>query len=91
MKNNLQPRHLDTVFLFFSLKNVIDLIWNTKNRNDQAFCVDLFSLQQSVSSAEFCSRGWAGPGSRLLFLRSLGDQLFGLQLHLCRPFQGHIH
>lgn len=21
----------------------------------------------------------------------LGDQLFGLQLHLCSPFQGHIH
>lgn len=31
---------------------------------------------------ELRSKVWGSP---------LGDQLFGLQLHLCGPFQGHIH
>lgn len=56
--------------------------------------MDLFSVQKSVSSAEFCSRGQARPAPPVpvsSFLLPLGDQLFGLQLHLCRAFQGHIH
>lgn len=71
MKNNLTakaPRYgFSLFFLFFkkkkknNQKSVIDLIWNTKNRNDQALRVDLFSVQKSVSSAEFCRRGWGAP------------------------------
>jgi len=56
--------------------------------------VDLFSVtcrqvtEPRSSTAETKSQS---PFPPLLSVSPLGDQLFGLQLHLCSPFEGHIH
>lgn len=52
--------------------------------------MDLFSFYVQTKSTELRSRD-AKSVSPLVSLSPLGDQLFGLQLHLCSPFQGHIH
>lgn len=37
------------------------------------------------------ARGFHSRSQVISSLPPLGDQLFGLQLHLCSPFEGHVH
>lgn len=49
-------------------------------------CRRVTEMRSSI--AEIQSQSLFHP---LLSLSPLSDQLFGLQLHLCSPFEGHVH
>lgn len=97
MNNNLQPRHLNT--FFFSIKKqkniLINLIGIPKIemiRLSCGFvlcCVQTSHWTQRSFIVETQSQSLFPP--LLVLFPYLGDQLFGLQLHLCSPFKGHIH
>lgn len=92
MNKQLTAKAPQYSLVFFNKKHPHQFDWNTKNRNDQAFLwiCSLSRADKSVRSStdETQSQSRFPP---LLSLLSLGDQLLGLQLHLRRPFKGHIH
>lgn len=93
------PRYMFVCF-FHKKKHPHQFDWYTKNRNDQAFMwiCSLLRADKSLNSEEFHSWDKKSSLYSLLFFffffchsLPLGDQLLGLQLHLCSPFEGNIH